>query len=105
MPVAFKPVFTTVSRALLAALHRARSRMSLPSAGTCQSPAAPASSAALGFLVLLISCTKRRGGICALPQVSSPSSPTEVTTEMLLLLSWDKLVTKPFASLDKLFYC
>lgn len=50
MPVAFKPVFTTVSRALLAALHRARSRMSLPSAGTCQSPAALASSAALGFL-------------------------------------------------------
>lgn len=27
-----------------------------------------------GFLALLISCTKRRGGICALPQVSSPSS-------------------------------
>lgn len=49
MPVAFKPVFTTVSRALLATLHRARSRMS-PFCWDLSEPSCPGFLRSPGFL-------------------------------------------------------
>lgn len=75
MSVAFKPVFTTDSLPRPSSRPASRSQQDVsPSLGLVRAQLPWLPQQPWGFLVLLISCTKCSDGICALPQVSSPSS-------------------------------
>ena len=96
--MSFNPVFMTALLAVLTSLRVG----SLPVAGTRQSPAALAPSAAVGFLSPADFLHKeQRWNLRFASGFPYPPQLTKVKTEMLSLLNVYKFITKPFASLGQ----